>query len=96
MIIPIPSAIMPVIGSMVSNPDLGPRLLSRNRCQLRWSIGRLKQFVDRIARLCRLGRNRLLLVTVSAEDFECRPYKSLSAISRAITGTRWYGLTFFA
>ena len=36
-------------------------------------------------------------VTVRAEDFEYqgRPYKSLSAIARAITGTRWNGLIFF-
>jgi len=36
-------------------------------------------------------------VTVRGEDFEYqgRPYRSLSAIARAITGTRWNGLTFF-
>ena len=36
-------------------------------------------------------------VTVRDEDFEYqgRPYKSLSAIARAITGTRWNGLVFF-
>jgi hypothetical protein len=36
-------------------------------------------------------------VTVRHQDFEYqgRPYKSLSAIARAITGTRWNGLIFF-
>jgi hypothetical protein len=36
-------------------------------------------------------------VTVRDIDFEYqgRPYKSLSAIARAITGTQWNGLTFF-
>jgi hypothetical protein len=36
-------------------------------------------------------------VTVRDQDFEYhgRPYKSLSAIARAITGTRWNGLLFF-
>lgn len=36
-------------------------------------------------------------VTVLAEGFEYqgRPYKSLSAIARAITGMRWNGWTFF-
>jgi hypothetical protein len=36
-------------------------------------------------------------VTVLAEGYEWqgRPYRSLSAIARAITGTRWNGLTFF-
>jgi hypothetical protein len=28
-------------------------------------------------------------------DYQGRPYKSLSAIARAITGTRWNGLVFF-
>jgi hypothetical protein len=36
-------------------------------------------------------------VTVLADGFEWegRRYKSLSAVARAITGTRWNGLTFF-
>jgi hypothetical protein len=36
-------------------------------------------------------------VTVRDEDFEYqgRPFKSLSAVARAITGTRWNGLIFF-
>jgi Protein of unknown function (DUF2924) len=36
-------------------------------------------------------------VTVRHEDFEYqgRPYKSLSAVARHITGTRWNGLVFF-
>jgi hypothetical protein len=36
-------------------------------------------------------------VTVRHEDFDYqgRPYKSLSAIARHITGTRWNGLVFF-
>ena len=37
------------------------------------------------------------VVTVTADGFEWqgRPYKSLSAIARAITGTRWNGFLFF-
>jgi hypothetical protein len=36
-------------------------------------------------------------VTVRNDDFEYsgRPYRSLSAVARAITGTRWNGLVFF-
>jgi hypothetical protein len=36
-------------------------------------------------------------VTVRQDDFEYlgKPYKSLSAIARAITGTRWNGWVFF-
>ena len=39
----------------------------------------------------------LHLVTVRANDFEFegRPYKSLSAVARHITRTRWNGWTFF-
>ncbi len=37
------------------------------------------------------------VVTVLADGYEWqgRPYRSLSAIARAITGTRWNGWTFF-
>ena len=37
------------------------------------------------------------IVTVTADGFEWqgRPYRSLSAIARAITGTRWNGWVFF-
>ncbi|REC52489.1 DUF2924 domain-containing protein [Rhodosalinus sediminis] len=37
------------------------------------------------------------VVTVTGDGFEWqgRPYKSLSAIARAITGTRWNGWVFF-
>ncbi len=37
------------------------------------------------------------IVTVLAEGYEWqgRPYKSLSAIARAIMGTRWNGCVFF-
>ena len=37
------------------------------------------------------------VVTVRADDFEYegRPYQSLSAIARHITGTRWNGWVFF-
>jgi hypothetical protein len=36
-------------------------------------------------------------VTVRTNDFEYlgRPYKSLSSVARAITGTKWNGWTFF-
>ena len=36
-------------------------------------------------------------VTVTRDGFEWqgRPYRSLSAVARAITGTRWNGWTFF-
>ena len=48
-------------------------------------------------RLVREWRGVEHCVTVLDDGFEYqgRPYKSLSAIARAITGTRWNGLLFF-
>ena len=44
----------------------------------------------------RMG-NRQVVVTVLEEgfEFETRRYRSLSAIAREVTGTRWNGLLFF-
>jgi hypothetical protein len=63
--------------------------------------GRRKRAVERrpIAgtRLIREWKGVEHCVTVRNDDFEYqgRPYMSLSAIARAITGTRWNGLVFF-
>ena len=48
-------------------------------------------------RLLREWQGAEHVVTVTADGFEWqgRPYRSLSAIARAITGTRWNGLVFF-
>jgi hypothetical protein len=48
-------------------------------------------------RLIREWRGVEHVVTVRDDDFEYqgRPYRSLSSIARAITGTRWNGLVFF-
>ncbi|MCF6200327.1 MAG: DUF2924 domain-containing protein [Hyphomicrobiaceae bacterium] len=48
-------------------------------------------------RLIREWQGTEYCVTVLADGFEYqgRPYKSLSAIARAITGTRWNGPLFF-
>ena len=48
-------------------------------------------------RLLREWKGVEQVVTVLADGYEWqgRPYKSLSAIARAITGTRWNGLIFF-
>jgi len=48
-------------------------------------------------RLIREWRGVEQTVTVLREGYEWqgRPYKSLSAVARAITGTRWNGLVFF-
>ena len=41
------------------------------------------------------GVEHLVTVTADGFDWQGRPYKSLSAIARAITGTRWNGWVFF-
>ena len=50
-----------------------------------------------VARLIREYQGVEHCVTVLADGFEYqgRPYKSLSAVARAITGTRWNGPLFF-
>jgi len=41
------------------------------------------------------GVDHTVTVLADGYDWEGRPYKSLSSIARAITGTRWNGWTFF-
>ena len=41
------------------------------------------------------GAEHVVTVTVDGFEWQGRPYKSLSAIARAITGTRWNGWVFF-
>ncbi len=41
------------------------------------------------------GIDHVVTVTHDAFEYQGRPYKSLSAIARGITGTRWNGRTFF-
>ena len=61
--------------------------------------GRVRSGLKPIAgtRLLRDWQGVEQVVTVTATGFEWqgRPYQSLSAIARAITGTRWNGWVFF-
>ena len=41
------------------------------------------------------GVEHVVTVTHDGFEYQGRPYKSLSAIARGITGTRWNGRTFF-
>ena len=63
------------------------------------SIRRIRHDARPVAgtRLVREYRGVEHTVTVLADGYEWqgRPYRSLSAIARAITGTRWNGLVFF-
>ena len=66
------------------------------------NVARRKQRLDREGpvagtRLIREWQGVEHTVTVLADGYEWqgRPYRSLSAVARAITGTRWNGLVFF-
>jgi len=41
------------------------------------------------------GVEQVVTVTTGGFEWQGRPYRSLSAIARAITGTRWNGWVFF-
>lgn len=41
------------------------------------------------------GTEQVVTVTPTGFEWQGRPYQSLSAIARAITGTRWNGWVFF-
>ena len=41
------------------------------------------------------GQAQVVTVTASGYEWQGRPYKSISAVARAITGTRWNGWVFF-
>ena len=68
--------------------DGGDRTKSRIRADLKPIAG---------TRLIREYQGTEQVVTVLQDGFEWqgRPYQSLSAIARAITGTRWNGWVFF-
>ena len=69
-------------------PAGGDRRKSRLRADLTPIVG---------TRLIRdwQGTEHVVTVTSDGFDWQGRPYKSLSAIARAITGTRWNGWVFF-
>jgi len=68
--------------------DGGDRSKSRIRADLKPIAG---------TRLIREWQGVEHVVTVTADGYEWqgRPYKSLSSVARAITGTRWNGWVFF-
>lgn len=41
------------------------------------------------------GVEHVVTVTASGFEWQGRPYKSISSVARAITGTRWSGWVFF-
>jgi hypothetical protein len=51
--------------------------------------------INTISDATQLTAETVATVLADGYSWEGRPYKSLSAIARAITGTRWNGWTFF-
>ncbi len=74
---------------------LGEQLDGGNRKRSRIRAGSERPVAG--TRLIREWQGIEQTVTVMAQGYEWqgRPYQSLSAVARAITGTRWNGWTFF-
>jgi Protein of unknown function (DUF2924) len=74
-----------------TRPDSGPQSVDRSRPPKDWRLPEPGSLLTR-----RVG-DRQIVVTVLKEGFEyeSRRYRSLSAIAREVTGTRWNGLLFF-
>ena len=71
-------------------PVSGP--LSRHRRPQRdWRLPQAGTVLTRDYR----GEQVVVHVTAAGFDFQGRHYRSLSAIAREVTGTRWNGLAFF-
>jgi len=69
-------------------------------CRCRWIAGRRRRSDDKPIAGTQLireyqGVEHVVTVTRAGYDYQGRPYQSLSAIARAITGTRWNGRVFF-
>ena len=74
-----------ILGEQYDSDNVTPR---RTRPDARPVIGtRLVREYQRI--------EHTVTVLTDGYEWEGRPYRSLSAIARAITGTRWNGLVFF-
>jgi len=75
----------------VTRPDSGSRSVDRTRPPQDWRLPGPGALLTR-----RVG-DRQIVVKVLKEGFEydSRRYRSLSAIAREVTGTRWNGLLFF-
>jgi Protein of unknown function (DUF2924) len=73
---------------------LGEQLAGRNIAPRRLRHGGMPIVGTRLLREWR-GTEHTVTVLADGYEWQGRPYRSLSAIARAITGTRWNGLVFF-
>lgn len=73
---------------------LGDDLYSKDRKKSRATSDRLPIAGTRLIRDWQ-GVEQIVTVRQDGFEWQGRPYQSLSAIARAITGTRWNGWVFF-
>lgn len=74
--------------------ELGEQIDGGNRKKSRSRPDQLPIVGTRLIREWQ-GVEHLVTVTADGFDWQGRPYKSLSSVARAITGTRWNGWVFF-
>jgi hypothetical protein len=75
----------------LGRPDFAPQIVDRTRPS---KDGRLPEPGSTLTR--RLGDRQIVVkVLKDGFEYESRRYRSLSAIAREVTGTRWNGLLFF-
>jgi hypothetical protein len=73
---------------------LADELVGKKGGKRRWSVASRPIAGTRLIREWK-GVEHCVTVRDDDFDYQGQPYKSLSAIARAITGTRWNGLVFF-
>jgi hypothetical protein len=73
---------------------LGEQFADRNITRRRIRCGAMPIAGTRLVREWQ-GIEHTVTVLTEGYEWQGRPYRSLSAIARAITGTRWNGLVFF-
>jgi hypothetical protein len=75
----------------VTRPDSGSRSFDRTRPPEDWRLPGPGTILTR-----RLGDKQIVVkILKDGFEYESRRYRSLSAIAREVTGTRWNGLLFF-
>ncbi len=74
--------------------SLADELEGKKGGKRRWGTARRPIAGTRLIREWK-GVDHCVTVRDNDFDYQGRPYQSLSAIARAITGTRWNGLVFF-
>jgi hypothetical protein len=75
----------------IARPDSGSRSVDRTRPPQDWRLPGAGTLLTR-----QVGDRQIVVkVLKDGFEYESRRYRSLSAIAREVTGTRWNGLLFF-